>query len=69
MGSQGEKETTEKVVRSRGKKWTLCEVLTVVRAFLVVHEKYTTGISFDKCLTETNRVFLEIIGSMWKKGE
>jgi hypothetical protein len=51
------------------RKWTFYEVLVEVRALLVVDEKYTTGISLDKSLTEVNRVFLEIIESLWNKGE
>ena len=43
--------------------------MVVVFALLAVDEKHTTGISFDKCLTEINRVFLQKIDSMWKNDE
>ena len=69
MGKQRDKETTAKVARPRGKRWSLCEVLAAVFALLAVDEKHATGISLDKRLAEINRVFLEKIDSMWKNGE
>ena len=41
----------------------------MVFALLAVDEKHTTGISFDKCLEEINRAFLQKIDSMWKNDE
>ena len=41
----------------------------MVFPLLAVDEKHTTGISIDNRLVEINRVFLEKIDSMWKKGE
>ena len=64
MGEERDKETEARVARPTGKRWSLCEVLSVVFALLPVDEKHTTGISLDKCLTEINRVFLEKIDSM-----
>ena len=69
MGKQRDKEMAAREVRPRGKRWSLCEVMTAISAMVVVDEKHATGVTLDKRLSEINRVFLEKIDSMWKKGE
>lgn len=69
MGKQRDKEMAARATRPRGKRWSLCEVMAAVFAMLAVDEKHATGVTLDKRLSEINRVFLEKIDSMWKKGE
>ena len=69
MGKQRDKEMTARATRPRGKRWSLCEVMAAVFAMLAVDEKHAPGVTLDKRLSEINRVFLEKIDSMWKKGE
>ena len=61
MGKQRDKEMTVRASRPRGKRWSLCEVMTAVFAMLAVDEKHATGVTLDKRLSEINRVFLEKI--------
>ena len=49
--------------RPRGKRWSLCEVMTAVFTMLPVDEKHGTTVTLDKRLSEINRVFLEKIDS------
>ena len=69
MGKQRDKEMVARAARPRDKRWSLCEVMTAVFPMLAVDEKHGTGVTLDRRLSEINRVFLEKIDSMWKKGE